>query len=225
MRLDTPDGWRKYLRPQISQARQVITERIALAAAGVRQRGLASVGQHRVIREAIRDFAHPLVQSATERLNRAAQSNYAGLDAIETALLAAIHSEIDLLPNWIASMPDSRTVWAARQSRDTNDLCNFAKNRAADWIASAMQDVRDRMEPSDGDPGSRKSRRRTPGRPGAKPKVQEKEAKLVNEWQGECNRGTYKADFARQHGLVLKDFERLLRRVSARKRRKSVRNK
>lgn len=65
---------------------------------------------------------------------------------------------------------------------------------------------------------SRPARRRR--KPGPKPvHSSEKDQALARDWEIARGRGTYKADFAREKGYSLREFERLLARVRMRKRR------
>lgn len=225
MQLDSCAGWRRYLRPQFSQAKQELTDRIHIAAGDVRRRGLASEGQHRVIREGIRDFSQPLVKAAIDRLKRM-QRIGGDLDKIEASLLAGISAEIDLLPGWIASMPDSRIVWAARREHDTADLCNFAKHRAAEQIASGIQEVLDTQVALPGAEhpvvadGKKKPKR------GRRQRFEEKEdSRIADRVRVMQRHGSPLKDCAKELAVKPADLKRLLNRVRYRKLKKARRSK
>jgi hypothetical protein len=96
-------------------------------------------------------------------------------------------------------------------------------NRVARCVSQAAQAVLRAVElkaaaEAASDSGWRSSKR--PAKRGRKPTYSpNKDEELARHWQAAKRQGAYKADFARDRGYSLKEFDRLLARVRARKRR------
>lgn len=89
----------------------------------------------------------------------------------------------------------------------------YQKDRLSDILAEVTKDVKITF----GEPTTTNRKHR--GRPKADYETIQRETKLVATWQRARDSGDYKADFAKDKGMNLKVFNRLLNRVARRKSR------